>query len=49
MDLVGDFNAMLIVSSGGIPFDVAQNSLKLFSEQVMPELRKMSARSKVAA
>lgn len=49
MDLVGDFNAMLIVSSGGIPFDVAQNSLKLFSQQVMPELRKMSARSKVAA
>lgn len=49
MDLVGDFDAMLIVSSGGIPFDIAQNSLKLFSEQVMPELRKMSARNKVAA
>ncbi len=49
MELVGDFNAMLIVSSGGIPFPVAQNSLKLFAEQVMPELRKMSARSRVAA
>ena len=49
MKLVGDFNAMLIVSSGGIPFDAAQNSLKLFAEQVMPELRKMSARSRVAA
>lgn len=51
MDVIGDFNTMLIVSSGGIPFDVAQNSLKLFSEQVMPELRKMSAdvRAKVAA
>ncbi|WP_324741771.1 LLM class flavin-dependent oxidoreductase [Tsuneonella sp. CC-YZS046] len=49
MELVGDFNAMLIVSSGGIPFPVAQNSLKLFAEQVMPELRRMSARSRVAA
>ncbi|MCB2050000.1 MAG: LLM class flavin-dependent oxidoreductase [Novosphingobium sp.] len=49
MELIGDFNAMLIVSSGGMPFDVAQNSLKLFSEQVMPELRKMSAGLKVPA
>lgn len=49
MDLIGDFDTMLIVSSGGMPFDVAQNSLKLFSEKVMPELRKMSVRSKVMA
>jgi alkanesulfonate monooxygenase SsuD/methylene tetrahydromethanopterin reductase-like flavin-dependent oxidoreductase (luciferase family) len=41
--LVGDFNALLVFSYGGMPFDAAQNSLKLFADQVMPELRKMHA------
>jgi hypothetical protein len=48
-ELVGDFNALLVFSYGGMPFDAAQNSLKLFADQVMPELRKMNAPVSVAA
>jgi alkanesulfonate monooxygenase SsuD/methylene tetrahydromethanopterin reductase-like flavin-dependent oxidoreductase (luciferase family) len=49
MDLVGEFNALLVFSYGGMPFDMAQNSLKLFAEQIMPELRKMTTNTRVAA
>lgn len=48
-ELVGDFNALLVFSCGGLPFDAAQNSLKLFAEQVMPELRKMDAKVLISA
>ncbi len=48
-DLVGDFNSLLVFSYGGMPFDAAQNSLKLFAEKVMPELRKMEVPSRQAA
>ena len=47
IELVGNFDALLVFSYGGLPFDLAQNSLKLFSEKVMPELRKMQ-RTKVS-
>lgn len=49
MELVGEFNALILLSFGGLPFDLAQNSMKLFSEQVMPELRKMHTNTRVAA
>ncbi len=48
-ELVGDFNALLVFSYGGMPFDAAQNSLKLFADKVMPELRKMHAPARKAA
>jgi alkanesulfonate monooxygenase SsuD/methylene tetrahydromethanopterin reductase-like flavin-dependent oxidoreductase (luciferase family) len=48
-ELVGDFNALLVFSYGGMPFDAAQNSLKLFADQVMPELRKMHAPAREVA
>ncbi len=40
-ELVGPFFALLEFSYAGMPFDYAQNSLRLFAEQVMPEVRKM--------
>ena len=43
LELVGDFNAMLVLSFGGISFANANNSLKLFADKVMPELRKMGS------
>lgn len=49
VELVGNFDALLVFSYGGLPFDLAQNSLKLFSEEVMPELRKMQAKVSIAA
>lgn len=48
-ELVGDFNALLVFSYGGMPFDAAQHSLKLFADKVMPELRKMHAPARKAA
>lgn len=48
-ELVGEFNALLVFSYGGMPFDMAQNSLKLFSEQVMPGLREMQKEYRKAA
>jgi alkanesulfonate monooxygenase SsuD/methylene tetrahydromethanopterin reductase-like flavin-dependent oxidoreductase (luciferase family) len=41
--LVGDFSAMVVLSYGGIPFEVAQNSCRLFGEKVLPEIKKMWA------
>lgn len=48
-ELVGDFNSLLVFSYGGMPFDAAQNSLKLFADKVMPELRKMHVPAHEAA
>ena len=48
-ELVGDFNSLLVFSYGGLPFEKAQHSLKLFAEQVMPELRKMGVTTLQAA
>ncbi len=44
-DLVGDFSALVVLSYGGLPFDVAQNSAKLFGEKVIPAVKKMWANS----
>ena len=48
--IVGNYSAMIEVSFGGIPFEAAQNSLRLIAEKVMPAFRKMqfSTTSKVA-
>lgn len=40
-ELVGPFFALVEFSFAGLPFDAAQNSLKLFAEKVIPEVRKM--------
>jgi len=49
MDMIGEFNAMCVFSMGGLPFDKAQNSMKLFAEQVAPELRKMQPKRRAVA
>ncbi len=41
VEMIGEFNALGVFSYGGIPFDTAQSSLRLFADKVMPELRKM--------
>ncbi len=38
--LLGDFDLALIGHYGGMPVDVAERSVRLFAEQVLPELRK---------
>lgn len=49
IELVGNFDALLVFSFGGLPFEAGQKSMKLFSEQVMPELRKMQPKVRIAA
>ncbi len=38
-ELIGDFGVILISKYGGMPFELAEQSLRLFSEEVLPELR----------
>jgi alkanesulfonate monooxygenase SsuD/methylene tetrahydromethanopterin reductase-like flavin-dependent oxidoreductase (luciferase family) len=38
--LLGDFELALIAHYGGMPLDVAERSIRLFAERVLPELRK---------
>ncbi|MCZ4552311.1 LLM class flavin-dependent oxidoreductase [Gordonia rubripertincta] len=42
-ELIGDFLPNAAFSFGGIPFETAESSLKLFGEKVVPELHKMKA------
>ncbi|MFW2830358.1 LLM class flavin-dependent oxidoreductase [Sphingomonas sp. ID0503] len=49
LELVGEFNAMLVLSFGGISFENAQNSLRVFADKVMPELRKMHTNTRQAS
>ncbi|MGQ0623139.1 MAG: LLM class flavin-dependent oxidoreductase, partial [Sporichthyaceae bacterium] len=44
-DLVGDFSALVVLSYGGIPFEDAKNSARLFGEKVIPRVKKMWANS----
>lgn len=39
--LVGDFSALVVLSYGGMPFEDAQRSCKLFGEKVIPAVKKM--------
>jgi alkanesulfonate monooxygenase SsuD/methylene tetrahydromethanopterin reductase-like flavin-dependent oxidoreductase (luciferase family) len=39
--LLGDFDLALISHYGGMPVALAEQSMRLFAEQVMPELRKL--------
>lgn len=42
LELIGEFRQMLLVSYGGMPLETVQASLKLISEQVIPEVNKMT-------
>ena len=39
-ELLGDFEAAPAFRFGGIPFDEAKASVKLFAEEVIPELKR---------
>jgi alkanesulfonate monooxygenase SsuD/methylene tetrahydromethanopterin reductase-like flavin-dependent oxidoreductase (luciferase family) len=38
-ELIGDFDVVLISKYGGMPFEVAERSLRLFAREVLPALR----------
>jgi alkanesulfonate monooxygenase SsuD/methylene tetrahydromethanopterin reductase-like flavin-dependent oxidoreductase (luciferase family) len=38
-ELIGDFEVALIANYGGMPFEMAESSLRLFAREVLPELR----------
>jgi alkanesulfonate monooxygenase SsuD/methylene tetrahydromethanopterin reductase-like flavin-dependent oxidoreductase (luciferase family) len=38
--LLGDFELALIAHYGGMPVDVAEKSIRLFAERVLPALRR---------
>jgi alkanesulfonate monooxygenase SsuD/methylene tetrahydromethanopterin reductase-like flavin-dependent oxidoreductase (luciferase family) len=42
IELIGPFRQMLLVSFGGMPLETVQTSLKLISEQVIPEVSKIA-------
>lgn len=42
-DAIGDYHLNTVFSFGGIPFDTAEQGMRLFGEQVIPEVRKMGA------
>lgn len=44
-ELAGDLMANAAFCFGGLPFDKAEHSLKLFGEKVVPELHKMKTRT----
>jgi hypothetical protein len=37
--VIGEFEWNLVMSFGGIPFDVVEASTRLISQEVLPELR----------
>jgi hypothetical protein len=39
-ELIGDFELNLISYYGGMPIELAEQSLRLFSEEVLPELER---------
>jgi alkanesulfonate monooxygenase SsuD/methylene tetrahydromethanopterin reductase-like flavin-dependent oxidoreductase (luciferase family) len=48
-ELVGDFSALVVLSYGGMPFEVAQNSVRLFGEKVIPAVKEMWAAAPMPA
>ena len=40
-ELIGEFGAQFVPYHGGIPYDLAEESFKLMSKEVLPELRKL--------
>ena len=38
-DVIGDYSVMFSPTWGGLPYDLAHESMKLVSEKVLPELR----------
>ena len=38
-ELIGDFELNTIVNYGGLPFDEAEKSIRLFASQVLPEVQ----------
>lgn len=47
--IVGDFHMTSCFRYGGIPYDQAENSMRLFAEKVLPELRRWAPASGSAA
>ncbi len=47
--IVGDFHMTSCFRYGGIPYAEAENSMRLFATQVMPELRRWKAQGRTAA
>lgn len=47
-ELIGDFLPNAAFAFGGLPFDEAEKSLKLFGEKVVPEVHKMKAKTPAA-
>jgi alkanesulfonate monooxygenase SsuD/methylene tetrahydromethanopterin reductase-like flavin-dependent oxidoreductase (luciferase family) len=39
-ELLGEFELNMVVNYGGMPFELAEQSLRLFSEKVLPEIKK---------
>jgi hypothetical protein len=39
-DLIGDFELSMISSYGGLPRELAEESVTLFGEEVLPELHR---------
>jgi hypothetical protein len=37
-ELIGDFEMALIGKYGGMPYEVAESSIRLFAERVLPEI-----------
>ena len=37
-ELLGEFELNMLVYYGGMPFELAEQSLRLFADQVLPEL-----------
>lgn len=46
IDLIGDFDQMLLTSFGGMPYEMVQESLELITTEVLPEVRKIAAEHK---
>ena len=45
LGVAGSLDSLVVFSFGGMPFDVAEASMKLFAREVLPELKKMEART----
>jgi hypothetical protein len=38
-ELLGDFELNMVVNYGGLPFEEAKKSIRLFSKEVLPEIQ----------
>ncbi len=48
-EVIGDFDALIIPRFAGMPFDVAERTMRTFAEEVMPELRSWDRQASRAA